>query len=426
VPRGLRSHLPDWALEKSFLLENWQWGGLLLVVLLGYVIDKIAYLVLVSGIGRTLRRAGIEVERATLRHVFKPAGTLAMALFWLLGIRLLDLPENAFAILNFAATFVAAAAGVWSAYRLVDIFRDAMAHRARRTATKFDDLLVPLVSKSAKVFIAAFGLVFVAGNLNIDISSLLAGLGLGGLAFALAAKDTVSNLFGTLTVILDRTFQVGDWVVIGDVEGTVERVGFRSTRIRTFYNSLITVPNGTLLTQAVDNMGARRYRRWKTMISITYETPPKKIEAFCEGIRELIRTHPYTRKDYFHVYLNAFAASSLDILLYVFHATPDWATELRERHRLFLDILRLADRLGVDFAFPTQTLYLNRSQDGARTPEPYPSADQVLEAERAGRTEARGLIDDTLMKRPKPPPVDLSVSTRDNRGESDGDGDGGE
>jgi len=398
------------------------WIHLITTVLLGYVIDKIAYLALVTGIGRALRRAGIEVERATLRHVFKPAGTLVMALFWLLGIQLLQLPENAFKILNFAATFVAAAAGVWSAYRLVDIFRDAMASRARRTVTKFDDLLVPLVSKSAKVFIAAFGLVFVAGNLNIDISSLLAGLGLGGLAFALAAKDTVSNLFGTLTVVLDRTFQVGDWVVIGNVEGTVERVGFRSTRIRTFYNSLITVPNGSLLTQAVDNMGARRYRRWKTMISVTYETPPEKIEAFCEGIRELIRTHPYTRKDYFHVYLNAFAASSLDILLYVFHETPDWATELRERHRLFLDIIRLADRLGVDFAFPTRTLYMNRQPGGDHAPEPYPSADGWLEAERLGRAEARGIVDEALLKRPKPPPVDLSVPARENRGEGDGNG----
>ena len=106
---------------------------------------------------------------------------------------------------------------------------------------------------------------------------------------------------------------------------------------------------------------ARRYRRAKILLSITYDTPPERIDAFCEGIRELIRLHPHTRKDYYHVYFNKFGPSSLDILLYMFFEVPDWATELRERHRLFVDILRLADKLEVDFAFPTQTVWLERS-----------------------------------------------------------------
>ena len=102
------------------------------------------------------------------------------------------------------------------------------------------------------------------------------------------------------------------------------------------------------------------------MLSITYQTPPGMIDAFCEGIRELIRLHPYTRKDYYHVYLNKFGASSLDILLYCFLETPDWSTELRERHRLFVDILRLAEKLGISFAFPTHTVWLQREGDELR------------------------------------------------------------
>lgn len=420
----LRSRLPEFLLKKPFLLENWQWIGLLILVFLGFLLDKVAVFFLVKGTRRALGRASMKVEEKTLRRVFKPAGLLVMALFWLSCLPLLDLPTSIWNMLNVAATFVAAAAGVWAAYRLVDIFAEAMKHKASRTASRFDDLLVPLISKSAKVFITAFGLVFIAGNLDINISSLLAGLGLGGLAFALAAKDTVSNLFGTLTIILDRPFQVGDWVLIGKVEGTVERVGFRSTRIRTFYNSVITVPNGTLLTTAVDNLGMRRYRRWKTMISVTYDTPPEKIEAFCEGIRELIRVHPYTRKDYFHCYLNAFAPSSLDILLYVFHETPDWATELRERHRLGLDILRLASRLGVEFAFPTQTLHIERPDPDANPTHPNPTAEAVEAAANLGREEALTIARGTLGDLSKaPPPVSLRVSRRENRGESE---DGGE
>ncbi|UCF35088.1 MAG: mechanosensitive ion channel family protein, partial [Phycisphaerales bacterium] len=103
-------------------------------------------------------------------------------------------------------------------------------------------------------------------------------------------------------------------------------------------------------------------------------TPPEKIEAFCEGIRELVRLHPYTRKDYYHVYFNEFSASSLDILLYIFFDAPDWATELRERHYLFLDILRLAQRLGVEFAFPTQTVWLQQTPEGVQTEAPRPEA----------------------------------------------------
>ena len=251
-----------------------------------------------------------------------------------------------------------AAAGVWGAYRLVDLLAAHFTALAQRTESRVDDILVPLVRRGLKIVVAAFGLLFIAQNLNIDVTSLLAGLGLGGLAFALAAKDTVENLFGSVTVLVDRPFHIGDWVVIGDVEGTVEEIGFRSTRIRTFYNSVITVPNSTLVHSSVDNLGVRSFRRVKCMISIQYDTPPDRIEAFCEGIRELIRKHPYTRKDYYLVYFNEFADSALNILLYAFHQTPDWPTELRERHRLFVDIVRLAQRLSVEFAFPTRTLHL--------------------------------------------------------------------
>src|SRR5690606_26122936 len=143
-----------------------------------------------------------------------------------------------------------------------------------------------------------------------------------------------------------------------DVEGTVEKVGFRSTRVRTFYHSLITVPNALMTRAKIDNLGARRYRRVKETLGVTYDTSPERIEAFCEGIREIIRKHPYTRKDYYHVYFHGYGESALNILLYLFLETPDWATELRERQRLLLDVARLARELRVEFAFPSRTLYV--------------------------------------------------------------------
>jgi MscS family membrane protein len=200
--------------------------------------------------------------------------------------------------------------------------------------------------------------------------------------------------------------------VVGDVDGTVEEVGFRSTRIRTFYNSLITLPNANLISAHVDNYGARRYRRWKTHLGVAYDTPPEKVDAICEGIRELVRCHPYTRKDYFHVYLNQFGAHSLDILLYVFFETPDWATELRERHRLGVDILRLAKNLGVEIAFPTQTLFLKRGSETSPEPPDEEFRKTLASARHQAREDARRLVDAALGGE-IPPPVSFSSSTLD-------------
>jgi MscS family membrane protein len=384
----LRAHIPAGLRRASFLLEHWQWLGLLALILIGVIVDRVLSMLAVSGSRRAFLRLLPEVKLELVRAAVRPIGILAMALVWWFGVLWLGLPSQVLSVLLLAVKFLAATSGVWAAYRFVDVLSEYLSQRAARTKSRFDDLLVPLVRKSLKTFIIAFGLVFIADNLNVNITSLIAGLGLGGLAFALAAQDTVKNLFGSLTVILDRPFRVGDWVVVDDHEGTVEEVGFRSTRIRTFYNSIITLPNANLIASAVDNLGARFYRRWKAYLSVTYDTPPEKIEAFCEGIRELVRRHPHTRKDYFHVYVNQFSAASLDILLYVFFHTPDWGRELEERHKLFLDILRLAKELEVEFAFPTQTLHVYRPGEG---PDHGPPVD-VSEAVDRGRHAARAVF----------------------------------
>jgi MscS family membrane protein len=355
----VRNRVPSVLQGRVFILENWQWLALAVLVFVGVVIDRLVRMMLGAWVRRLLAASSRLREQGLTTSFGKPVGILAMALFWLSTLGLLDLPLNALTALKLAARLVMAAAAVWSIYRLVDLLSAHFAALAARTESRIDDILIPLIRRAVKIVVLAFVILFVAQNLDVDITSLLAGLGIGGIAFALAAKDTVENLFGSVTVLVDRPFQIGDWVLIGDQEGTVEEIGFRSTRLRTFYNSRITIPNSKLVNSCVDNLGDRRYRRVKCLIGVQYDTPPEKIEAFCEGIRELIRRHPYTRKDYYMVYFNAFADSSFDILLYVFHETPDWATELRERHRLFLDIVRLAQRLGVEFAFPTRTLHVS-------------------------------------------------------------------
>jgi len=215
----LKKYLPDFMFEEPVLLMNWQWCALLLAVFFGFVLDFTARFVFVRGIRRLLNRGGIDINPRTLRAVFRPVGLLCASLFWMAVLPSIGLPSDAHAILHVAVTFLAGAAGVWAAYRAVEILTEYLSAKASRTESRYDDLLVPLISKTAKVFILAFGVVFVAGNLDVNISSLLAGLGLGGLAFALAAKDTVSNLFGIFKHTIRRTMRRNHPGFMGNSQG---------------------------------------------------------------------------------------------------------------------------------------------------------------------------------------------------------------
>lgn len=401
-----RQQLPQPLRTRSFLLENWKWLGILFAIAIGFIADKLASFFLQHFIKQFRRTTQLPALKETPDDLLRPLAMLVMTGIWWACLNLLSLPNQAMVILLVAVKILAGFAGVWGAYRLVDLVTLFLRHQADQTDTKVDDVLVPLISKTLKVFVTVIGITFVASNLNLNVSSLLASLGLGGLAFALAAKDVVQNLFGSITVILDRTFHTGDWIIVNDIEGSVEEVGLRSTRVRTFYDSLVTVPNAVFITAKVDNMGQRRYRRLKCNIALTYDTPPDKIEAFCEGVRELIRLHPYMRKDYYHVYLNSLGASSLDVLVYVFWETPDWATELRERQRFLLDILRLAKAQKVDMAFPTQTLHLLRPEDEVSAQTLHTDAVSLDHLFEDSRLSAREIVSNTTGKAAAvPPPV---------------------
>ena len=411
----LTSRLPDWMLAKPILLANWQWLGILLIAFLGLFAGLIARLVIGKIKREIAEHRGVEFQPD--RKTGRPFALIATAGIWLAGIEFLDLNDTTHDVLNFAARLTMMVAVVWSLSRIVDWGAALLAGIAKRTDNRIDDLLVPMVRRALKVFIVVLGLVWIADNLGMNISALLAGLGIGGLAIAMASKDTVENFFGAIGILADQPFQVGDWIKTNGIEGSVEEVGFRSTRVRTFYNSLITFPNAMLIRTSVDNLGARQYRRCKETLGIAYDTPPDKVAAFVEGVRELLRLHPYTRKDYYHVYFHSFGDSALNILMYCFFNCADWATELRERQRLMLDILRLANELGVEFAFPTQTLHVVNSEMPA-----HQGFDSIADAHRGGRKVARGIVDE-FTGRKVPPPVIIGSRPDDAEG-SGGDGDG--
>lgn len=373
--------MPESLRGAVFGIEIWQYLAILGVFILGLIARKIIQYIVLARVQAIVKRLGQQWALKMVDVFASPGATLLMAGMLALSYPQLGLPVKAGLAMSFAVRMLVVLSVVWAAYRLVDVISERMAEKAAATDTKLDDQLVPLVRKSLKVLTIIVGVLFMLQNLNVDVGSLLAGLGIGGLAFALAAKDTLANFFGSVMIFVDRPFQIGDWVVAGGCEGIVEEVGFRSTRLRTFYNSLMTVPNSKIMDANVDNYGARQYRRCFTTLNLTYDTTPEQMQAFCEGVRAIIKANPATRKDYYEVHMSGFGAHSLDVMLYFFFEVETWTEEITERHNVFLEIMRLARELGVDFAFPTQTLFHEFVRAPAASRPPLPKYEDAKLAE---------------------------------------------
>ncbi len=361
-PAGL-SKLMEYTpgLSKSTFLgiAVWKFMGILVLLLFSVIIYKVAYfLILKVIVGFLQKKSHRKVANQYVAPVSKPASMLLLVPLLIIMVPALQLPIriNHFIIVTLNVVWPILATIIF--YKLVDLLSLYLEKMAGKTETTLDDQLVPLVRKTLKLFVIIVGGLAILSNLDVDIIPLLTGLSIGGLALALAAQDTLRNFFGSLMIFIDRPFQIGDWISSGDIDGTVEEVGFRATRIRTFRNSVTYVPNGNLVSATVDNHGLRKYRRFYTQITITYDTPVEVIEVFVDGLRKIVEDHPHTRKDYYNIYLNDMAAHSLNIMFYIFFEVPDWPAELRSRHEILIEIIRLAESLGVNFAFPTQTLHM--------------------------------------------------------------------
>ncbi len=351
--------LPKLGTTIYFGLHLWQMFGILIIIIVSLVIHKIFTLVIEKIIIRFLIKRGYKnVARRYVAPVARPMSILILfpLLLFLIPVLQLSITINNYILLSLKALWPVFAIVV--CYRIVDILGMYMMKLADRTDSTLDDQLVPLVRKALKLFVIIVGALAILANLDIDILPLLTGLSIGGLAFALAAQDTLKNFFGSIMIFIDKPFQIGDWITSGDIDGTVEEVGFRATRVRTFRDSVTYVPNSLIADKTVDNHGLRNYRRFYTQIAINYDTPAEVINAYIDGLRKIVDHHPHTRKNNYHVYLNNMADSSLNVMFYIFFEVPTWGDELRCRHEVLIEIIKLAEELGVNFAFPTSTLHM--------------------------------------------------------------------
>ena len=371
LSRWFQSQLPPVFYNRVLGLMLWQYLYAFILVAVALLFGRAVHWFLRNQVVRIIERSRIPLDEETWARTSGPVMVIATALVFIWGLPDLQLSIRYSDGLYRFAWIVVALAGVVGISRFVDLGARIALDSADNTDSKLDDQLVPLVHQALRVVVWILGMLFVLSQTGVDVRGLIAGVSVGSLAFALAAQDSAANLFGAANIFIDKPFQIGDWVKIGDVEGTVEEVGFRSVRVRTFYNSLVTIPNSAITTSNVDNLGLRHRRRTKLVLGLTYDTPPEKMQAFVEGIRAILAGHPHVQRTY-EVHFHNFGDSALEVLVYYHLITETWSEELEARSQNLIEFMRLAQALEVSFAFPSTSLYIESTPERPQAAHPAP------------------------------------------------------
>lgn len=285
-------------------------------------------------------------------------GLFVGAVFWVIALNTLKLPAEFKRLLLAVAQFFVAYALVKVVVQAVDSVGAFLTRFLPKKDGSLDAQLIELMVKTVKVFLIIFATLFYLQSLGLNVISLLAGLGLVGAAIAFAAQKTGENFFGSISVVMDKPFKVGDHVRIGSVEGTVEAIGFRSTQIRTFAQSLVSIPNGIVAGEIIDNMGIRPKRETRMQLGFTYKSTPEQMAEFCQKAILLINEKPGIATDDTVCVFSGFGDFSLNLSLRYFLETNELKVEQRVRQEIGFSLIKLAESLKLEFAFPTQTLHI--------------------------------------------------------------------
>ena len=357
--RWLLDHLPSALLRSGpFELLWWQWAVLPIVLLVSVAFGSIAGRIVRAGLGLAASRTASTVDDAALRRLRGPIGAAstipvaALLLPWLdLYVPAVDLTHRVLRAVLLLTIF-------WAASRLVDVAEHVASdtHWARSAPASRN--LIPLGARSGKIVIAAIGIVAVLSLLGYPVTSLVAGLGIGGLALALAAQKTVENLFGAFSIGVDQPFREGDFVQVDGFVATVETIGLRSTRFRTLDRTIVTLPNGRLADMRIESYAVRDRLRLATTVGLVYETTAAQMRQVLAGLERVLRAHPRIWPDTVVVRFGELAASSLNIDIMAWFLTSDWGEFQQIREQVLLDFMDVVERAGTSFAFPTTTIHV--------------------------------------------------------------------
>ena len=361
IPLRWIMNWPEWARAQIGDSTVWQWIGMALAAF-------VAALFLVGIHRAASRQQSREEERSGIgwHSIALPIGILVVAgLFTPFVCMLLRIGGLSRMMIAFGQAVVLYLTLAWLMVAGSILIGDLIVEAERLKFRSLDRQLIRLGSRLVGMLAAIGWLIQGADELGFPAYSVLAGLGVGGLAVALAARDSLANLLGSLLIMFEKPFRVGDYIRLSGTEGTVEDVGFRSTRIRTQDSSLISIPNNSVVNMTVENVSLRPVRRERFFLGLTYDTARKTIEATVAGIRQIILDHPLTDKKNLQVSFHAFNDSSLDILVLFHLNVTSYTAELTARQEILLQIMALAEELGVSFAFPSRTVYVENAPDTA-------------------------------------------------------------
>ena len=286
-----------------------------------------------------------------------PVATFIMLTGIFSALKVLKFSETNDRVIGYGATVAFSLVIFWGLLRALDALLDH-AHEVAVQRQMGVAAFMPWIKKSLVAVFVVFGVLLTVQSLGYNVSTILQGLGIGGLAFALAAQDTIANLFGSIVVAIDQPFKVGETVKIGATTGTVEDIGLRSTKIRQTDRSLVVMPNKMVSSEAIVNLSRFTARRVEQVFGLTYDTQPDQMEAIVREIRQLIEREPEVDPASVHVYFRDYSESSLDIWAAYVVRDPDFTRHMALRQRLNLAIMRAVGAHGLGFAFPTQTMHL--------------------------------------------------------------------
>ena len=364
IPEFLTQTYFDNTVQQYLLFGLFLLLGLVFKSLIGGYLGGILY--------RLLGKSANEIGRPTFdERLRKPLNNLVFFGAVFLAAQQLNFPENwniASAdefglrmILNKGFSLAYAYIMFWTLLRFIDIIGVIMIKRAAATENKMDDQIVPFAIEIGKVLVIILGSLTVMSSVfDVNIAALATGLGIGGIAIAMASKESLENLLGSFTIFLDKPFTYGDIVTVNGYTGTVEKVGFRSTRIRTFDKSIVTVPNKNMVNAELDNLGVRPIRRVKFNIGLTYSTSIDQMKTIVSQLEEMINAHPKTTNGDARVRFQEFGGSSLDVLILYYVDSPTWDLLIDTRQEINFSIIEIIRANGCDFAFPTSSVYIEK------------------------------------------------------------------
>lgn len=331
---------------------------LIFVLVFALILRRILTWIVVRPLRRLAKRSHFEYDDMILKAVLLPIRFIVYAVTIFMGLEILAVGDSVdLFIANIARSLVIIGV-LLLAYRLVDLLAANSRRLNMMAGIEIEDRLLPFIRTAIKLVVIAIGMVIVLQEWGYDVSGLIAGLGLGGLAFSLAAQDTISNLFGFTAIVSDNPLTVGEFIKTPDVEGIVEHVGLRSTRVRQLDQAVVYVPNNKLANSAILNWSRLSKRRIDFILGVTYDSSSGQLRVLLHRLREMLKAQETIDPDSVVVYFVEFSDSSLDVLVRAYVLLSDWGAFTAEKERLMLIIMDIINELNMSLAFPTTSLYV--------------------------------------------------------------------